>query len=204
MKALHTALGLLLCLSVGLPLQSRPQSASVVPWDQLVRQPTRHVGQSLRVIGQFQAAIPEWNCYLTRFTPSSHEAWQLWTDEQFLWLREEYEAPKMRVFTRSGSPQSEQLRALGPQARVELELLVRECFLELPWAEVQRVRVLEEFVGEGTAFHAARGMNCAASGSYQLALSEFDQALVAGLPSHARAALESLRAQAAELAKAPR
>ena len=226
MKSLHVMAMLLVCVPlVGMPLAGMPlidmplagmpfsgaslgslsaESRDPMPWEALTRQPTRHIGARVRGVGQFQARVEQWNPYLTRFTQQTHSAWQFWTDEQHLWLRAEYEAPRMRVFALKDGRIARELAQLGIQRRVELELVVRECFLELPWAEVVAVRPLEESVSEASAFHAARAIELERTGALKLALSELESALVAGLPAHSRVALESLQAQWREQLPSPR
>jgi hypothetical protein len=216
MKSLHAMAMLLVSVTVvAVPLAGMPflsaspvalqtESCASMSWEALTRQPTRHIGARVRVVGQFQAQVEQWNSYLTRFTPQAHSAWQFWTDEQHLWLRAEYEAPRMRVFAPKEGRLARELAQLGMQQRVELELIVRECFLELPWAEVVGVRPLEESVSEASAFHAARAIELGRTGAWKLALSELDSALVADLPAHSRTALESLQAQWREQVPNPR
>jgi len=192
MKHLRLFALLLVCV----PLASKPAvETPPMEWEALTRQPTRQLGTRVRVVGQWNGRVEQWNSYLTRFSSATHNGWQLWSDAQALWLREEYEAPRMRVFSPKGSALSQELSRLAPQQRVELELVVRECFMELPWAEVVGLRVLEESVSEATAFHAARAIELERKGAVQLALSELGSAMVPGLPAHFRSLLEALEAQ---------
>lgn len=192
MKFLLLPVLLLVCIPLGSKPAQQPVSTS---WETLTRQPTRQLGTRIRVVAQFQAGVTQWNPYLTRFNAVTHDGWQLWSDAQELWVRDEYEAPRVRVFSAKGGELSKRMAQLGSQQRVELELIVRECFLELPWAELVGMRVLDESVGEATVFHAARAIELERSGSLELALSELKSALVPGLPEHSRVALEALEVQ---------
>src|SRR5204863_10016091 len=104
-------------------------------------------------------------------------AFQFWSDVQYLWSLSEYETPPVRLFARKQSTADCGLEAAQPYVRFEVDIVVRDLFLDQPWAEIESVKRLDEHVSEGTLIHAARATELIDTRSWKLAENELDQAL---------------------------
>src|SRR5258708_7379085 len=102
MRSLRTDLLLLavaLCVfSPRASLQARLEppalaAPALVTWAELARHPSQHLGQRVRIELQFHSRVVNWNAYMTRFGPAAFQAWQFWTDEQFPWVKDDYDSP---------------------------------------------------------------------------------------------------------------
>lgn len=179
----------------------------LVTWEELCARPSRFAGKTLHLRIQYQDPVPTWNPYLTRFSPGRFVAVQAWADEQIPWIRSEYDAPVVRLFTLREGPCAWAFQSARKGDRFEITVVVREVFLALPWVEVTEVVPLPERIGEGTVIHAGRAVDWMAKKAWKLAELEIDQALTIHLPERARAELlrmkEECRAAAVE-AKKPR
>ena len=191
---------LLLAATVGsgrppvlLPLV-REAPPPLVTWKDLSDRPVVWLGKTVRLQVQFSHRVETWNPYLTRFGPRQFTGVQAWTDEQFPWVKTEYDSPAVRVFFRTGKACDWALEGAKPGARFELTGIVREIFLDDPWVEVVEVRPLLERIGEGTSIHAGKAVDLMTARSFALAESEFQQAITDDLPIGARAELERLLA----------
>jgi hypothetical protein len=173
------------------PAPSRPPEAR--SWREIEKDASRLLGRRVRFVAQLQGPVEHWTPYLSRFGPRGHAAFQLWADEQWLWLRDEFEAPAVRVFVAHGSAAEAELAAARTYARFEIEGSVRELFLAEPWIEVESVRELPEHISEGSIIHGGRAVELMLAESWSLALSELDQAASGPLPAHAERELERLR-----------
>lgn len=161
-------------------------------WMDLCDRPVDWLGQTVRLQLQFSGRVETWNPYLTRFGTRQFSAVQAWTDEQFPWIKAEYDAPAVRVFLRSGKACDWALEGAKPGARFEMTVIVREMFLDLPWVEVVEVLPLAERISEGTSIHAGKALELMTARSFGLAESELEQAITDDLPAVARAELERL------------
>ncbi len=168
--------------------------APLVSWSELEKSSTQHMDQRVRVQVQFHSPIASWNPFMTRFGSREFSAVRAWADEQFPWVATEFDAPAARLFMRRGSAAERVLATARPSQRFELDAVVREVFFDRPWVEVLTARPLTEFIGEGTAIHARRGIELAEAHAWELAEAEYERALTTSLPAHARAELERLRA----------
>ena len=185
----------------------KPAAPPLVSWADLARHPSQHLGQRVRIEAQFHSQVESWSPYLTRFGPVAFQAYQFWADEQFPWVKDDYDSPAARVFASRGTPADFTLAAGTRQQRFALTGVVREVFVDSPWIEIESVTALPEQITEGTTIHAARAIELARQGSWALAVGEFEESLTGGLPPAARKELERLRdqckAQQAELRLPP-
>jgi hypothetical protein len=164
----------------------------VTAWKDLCDRPILWLGKTVRLQLQFSSRVATWNPYMTRFGPGQFTACQAWTDEQFPWIKAEYDAPAARVFSRTGSAADWALENAKPGARFEMTGIVRETFLDLPWVEVVGVLPLPERISEGTSIHAAKACDLMKARSFGLAESELQQAITDDLPPLARTELVRL------------
>lgn len=170
-----------------------PAQLPLTTWSELSQHPGRYANKRLRLVLQFQSRVATWNPYLTRFGTRDFNAFQFWGDEQRLWNLSEYQAVPVRLFARKRSTPDWLLESAKPYVRFEVEIIVREVFLDQAWAEIESAVRLPEQVSEGTLIHAARATELMQNRSWKLAENELEQALVGGLPAEARLALETLR-----------
>src|SRR5262245_61217208 len=183
-------------LAFGRPPELRRADPETPPplatWTDLCDRPVEWLGRTARIPVQWSGRVETWNPYLTRFGAREFAAIQGWTDEQFPWIRDEYDAPAVRVFFRRGGACDWALEGAKRGARYELTVVVREMFLDLPWAEVVEVRPLAERISEGTAIHAGKARELMIARNYVLAQSELEQAITDDLPAVARKELEHM------------
>jgi hypothetical protein len=171
-----------------------PEAAPpVVSWKTLSDHPGDWLGKTVRLRVQLQGRVETWNPYLTRFGSRQFAAVQAWADEQYPWIKAEYDAPAVRVFLRRGEACDWALEKIEPNARFEMTGIVRETFLDLPWIELQEVLPLPERITEGTLIHAGKAQQLIQERAYARAESELDQAITDDLPPLARTELERLR-----------
>ena len=196
-----------LCCLAALPLLSAHASPSsqqerdakapaVLPlttWRELTDHPGRYTNKRLRLILQFQARVAAWNPYLTRFGMRDYGAYQFWGDDQRLWSLTDYQTAPVRLFARKHSVPELVLETARPYSRFEVEIVVREVFVDQPWAEIDSAVRLDEHVSEGTLIHASRATELMQNKSWKLAENELDQALIGPLPADAKRELEQLR-----------
>lgn len=164
----------------------------VVAWEKLCDHSVDWLGRTVRLQVQFSGRVETWNPYLTRFGTRQFTAVQAWTDQQFPWIKAEYEAPAVRVFMKKGLACDWALEGAKTSERFEMTVIVREIFLDLPWVEVVEVLPLAERISEGTAIHAGKARDLMTTGTYGLAESELQQAITDDLPPLARVELERL------------
>ena len=195
---MSTSLALLLVAAASLgrpPVLARPAVEAPPPrasWEELCDRPVEWLGKTVKLQVQFSSRVETWNPYLTRFGPRQFTAIQGWTDQQFPWVKAEFDAPSVRVFLRTGGACDWALEDAKLGARFEITGIVRETFLDLPWIEVVEVLPLAERISEGTAIHASKACDLMRTRSYVLAESELQQAITDDLPPLARTELERL------------
>jgi len=175
----------------------------LISWDELADKPCRWLGRKVRVRLQYESEPASWNPYLTRFGSAQFDAVKAWSDEQFPWNEYEFREPAARVFVRKGSPAQHELVGAATYSRYELTLIVREVFVDEPWAEIVSARPMLDQLTEATVIHAARGLEWMGQGAWKLAGLEFESALSAPLPEAATIELVRLRDACAEQARAP-
>jgi hypothetical protein len=170
-----------------------PEEIPLLAWSNLADRPCRWLGRNVRVRVQVQAHPADWNPYLTRFGTGQFEALQGWADEQFPWVKTDFDAPQVRVFVRKGGAAARAVAGAKTYARFEMTGVVREVFLDLPWIEIVDARPMNDVVTEATVIHAARAVDLMNEHAWRLARLELDQALAAPLPDAASIEIERLR-----------
>ncbi len=167
----------------------------------LSQRPELRLGEPQRVVAQVCRETGDWSAFLTRFDPAAFRAFEFWADEQFLWLKEEFDAPQARLFARRGSLAAAALAAADSNDRLELEVVVREMHAGRAWIEVTRARWAEHQTPGGTVLHAIRALELMERSAWVLASDQFGRALAPNLPPHVRAELTRLKDEcAAEIA----
>ncbi len=169
------------------------EEVPLLAWRALADRPCSWLGRTVRVRVQVESHPSDWRPYVTRFGTGQFDALQGWTDEQFPWIQDEFEAPPLRVFARKGSAAALALAGAPTYARFELTGIVHEVFLDLPWIEVVGVAPMGDAINEASVIHAARAIELMEQGSWQLAQFEIEQALEAPMPDAAVMELVRLR-----------
>ena len=175
-----------------------PEAVPLLGWSEVVDRPCRRLGRTLRVRVQVESHPTDWDAYLTRFGTGQFEALQGWADDQYPWMKSDFDAPQVRVFVRKGSAAASAIAGAKTYSRFELTGIVREVFLDLPWIEVTDARPMSDVLTEATVIHAARAIELIREGAWRLARLELDQALEAPLPDAATIELARLRQQCTE------
>ena len=157
--------------------------------------PEARLGETQRVAAQFCREVETWSPFLSRFDPATFRGFEVWADEQLLWVEEEFDAPQARLFVRRGSAAALALAGARPHDRYQLELVVREIHAGRPWIEVTAARWTREQTPQGTVLHAIRALELMERDGWTLAVGQFERALAPDLPPHVRAELERLKAE---------
>lgn len=169
---------------------------AVMPLGLLQSRPLAHLGQQLRCVFQVQSVPESWNPYVTRFGTRDYRALSVWTDEQLLWDRAQFDKPFGLVFVRRGGDAEELLAQAKPYQRYEVTAEVAQVFLGRPWLAITSARRLGQEVGEGTVIHTARAIALFTQEHYELALEDLDRALAPeNLPQAALDELQRLKAE---------
>ena len=158
-----------------------------------MRDRSRLLGKRVRLRVQFHSHVASWDPFVTRFGPGEFRAVRAWDDEQFPWLRTDYENPACRLFVRRGSALESVLEKAQTYTRYEIVVELHELFRDEPWVELRGLRRLERSLDEGTVIHASRARLLIANDATFLAAEELDRALAGNLPRRARLQLEQLR-----------
>lgn len=175
-------------------LRAEPQpQREVVALERLYSAPATQLGQSFRIRFQVRGECSEWNPYLTRFGAAEYRAFDVWSDSQFLWDKQQWDAPLGRCFIRRGGIAERALEGAPRLSRMEAVVSVRQVFLGRPWIEIESARRVADELGEGTLLHASRGYEAFLDGRWTTARERFDQALVGAMPEALRAELRRLR-----------
>ena len=163
----------------------------------LADSPARWLGEPTHVIVQVEGE-PEgtWNPFLGRFHPADYRRIRVWGDEQWLWQKDEFEAPAADLFVRRGTVLEGLLSRARRHDRLALEVVVRELHAGAAWIEIIDAAYTPEQTPEGTVLHAIRGLDLIEREGWSLAVSELERALAPNLPGHVRRELETLRDQA--------
>ena len=88
-----------------------PEPVPLSTWSDLVDRPCRRLGRIVRVQVQVESHPTDWDPYLTRFGTGQFEALQGWADDQYPWMKADFDAPQVRVFMRKGSAAARVLAA---------------------------------------------------------------------------------------------
>ena len=159
----------------------------------LMDRPELKLGDRLSVMVQFQGERDTWNPFMTRFTADEYRCIRVWADEQWLWIKEEYESPSAELFVRRDTLADAVLTPARTHDRLKLDLVVREFHAGRAWIEVVDAAWTAEQTPEGTVLHAIRALDMIEREGWTLAVSELDRALRPNLPGHVRRELEELR-----------
>jgi hypothetical protein len=168
-----------------------PEAA--IALERLHRDPQASLGQLVRVRFQFDAEVERWNPYLTRFGSADYRAFRVWSDEQFLWEKDQWEAPLAQLFTRRGGVAERALAGAPQLARFEAIGRVRQVFLGRPWIELEAVRRIGDEISESTLLHASRAVLALEDAHWAMAREHLERALVGSMPPAAREELNALR-----------
>lgn len=175
----------------GAPLPAtEPEVAERVSAKEVWAHPGRYLGRSLCLEVQVHSHPVSWNPFLTRFGTTDFACVSAWAAEQLPWDERAWEHPLVRAFLRRGSAAHWALEGAERYRCFELTGTVRSVFAGVPWFEVSGVKPLLREIGEGTVLHASRGIELARDRAWTRARSEFERALVGGLPEAARVELE--------------
>ncbi len=180
---------------VGLVEASAPVTPAIPTFSisALMDKPEMRLGERHRVIGQLHGQIDEWNPYLTRFHADDYRCVTFWADEQWLWIKEEFDAPAVEFFVRRDGPVDELVTSTKRHGRMQLDLIVREVHAGRAWIEVVRAERTEQQTPEGTVLHAIRALDLVEREGWALAINELDRAMRPNLPGHVRRELETLK-----------
>jgi hypothetical protein len=186
----------------GAPAGEEPPAARPTPAAELWAHPGQSLGREVVLTVQVHSHAETWNPFVTRFGSGEYVCLRAWSDEQFPWRAQDFARPAVRVFARRESAAHWALAEAQRYQRFELTCTVRSVFGGVPWVEVSGVKPLIRQVGDGTVIHASRGMEAFEKRGWSRAKSEFERALVGGIPERGRLELERLIAACdEELAK---
>ncbi|QDV09440.1 hypothetical protein Poly30_49980 [Planctomycetes bacterium Poly30] len=161
----------------------------------LLYQPERKLGEEHRVFAQLHGEIDDWHPFLTRFHSGDYRCLTFWADEQWLWIKEEFDAPAVDFFVRRGSEVDRRLRQCRKHDRLQLDLEVREVHAGRTWIEITGATLTEAQTPEGTILHAIRALDMIEREGWALAASELERALKPDLPGHVRRELRTILEQ---------
>lgn len=174
-----------------------PEAPDATPADvafgELQREASAWLGRRVRFTFQFQDSPAVWNPYLTRFGTNDYVGAVGWGDDQLLWRAEDFEAPRVLVFARRGTPAAATLGDARTYSRFEVVGRVSQIFLGLPWIEIESAERLPQETGEGAVLHASRALRAMETGDWGRALEDLARAEISNLPPGARAELARLR-----------
>ncbi len=162
----------------------------VLRLEDLYAAPRAHLGNIARVRFQLRGLREEWEPYITRFGPQDYMAFDVWSDDQLLWEKAEFDEPLATLFLRRDCEAARTLRGAPKYARFEALLRVEQLFLGRPWIELFELRPLPEALNEGALLHATRGVRSLAERKWGRAEDDLRRALASNLPAPARADLE--------------
>lgn len=158
----------------------------------LLNKPEIRLGETHRVVAQLHGEIKEWNPFLTRFHADDYSLITFWADEQWLWIKDEFEAPAAQFFVRRRTELAETLASAKRHDRFELDIAVREVHGGRVWMEIVGVQRTEQQTPEGTILHAIRALDMVEREGWALAVSELERAMRPNLPGHVRRELQTL------------
>lgn len=158
----------------------------------LLNKPELRLGKTQRVVAQLHGEAEEWNPFMTRFHGDDYSLVTFWADEQWLWLKEEFDAPAAEFFVRRRTELAETLASATRHDRFELDIAVREVHGGRTWMEIVGVQRTEQQTPEGTILHAIRALDMVEREGWALAVNELERALRPNLPSHVRSELQAI------------
>ena len=163
--------------------------AEQVSWEEVSVPRAQPMQGELQLVLQFHSIEHDWEPYCTPFSERTHLAVRAWSDSQLPWIRTEYDNPRARYFVRRGTFAERLLARAAPHDRIVVVGRVRAQFLGQPWIEVIAACPAREQIPLGTVLHTSRAINLLQRKATRLALEQFERALAAPLPAHARKAL---------------
>ncbi len=174
---------------------SAPRRAAVPAYavTALMRAPEKKLGETLSMAVQFHGEVENWNPFLSRFDPVEYRCVTVWADEQWLWIKEEYDSPSAHFFVRRGTMADAMMAGAKAHDRFLIDAVVREMHAGKAWIEVTEVVRTEEQTPEGTVLHAISAIKLIEREGWALAVSELNRALKPTLPGHVRRELEQIR-----------
>ena len=158
----------------------------------LLDKPELRLGETHRVVAQLHGKVEEWNPFLTRFHRDDYSLVTFWADEQWLWIKEEFDAPAAQFFVRRRTELAEVLAEAKRHDRFELDVAVREVHAGRTWIEIVDVRRTGQQTPEGTILHAIRALDLVDREGWSLAINELERALRPDLPGHVRRELQTI------------
>lgn len=166
----------------------------VATLESLHHDPQAALGQLVRLRFQFDAEVARWNPYLTRFGSGEYRAFRVWSDGQFLWEKDQWDAPLAQLYVRRGGVAERALAGAPQLARFEAIGRVRQVLLGRPWIELEQVRRIGDEISESTLLHASRAVLAMEDTHWAMAREHLERALVGSMPPAAREELNALRA----------
>lgn len=158
----------------------------------LLDKPELRLGETHRVVAQFHGEAAEWNPFMTRFHADEYSRLTFWADEQWLWIKEEFDAPAADFFVRRRTDVAMTLANAKRHDRFELDIAVREVHAGRTWMEIVAVHRTEAQTPEGTVLHAIRALDMVEREGWALAINELERAMRPSLPGHVRRELQTL------------
>jgi hypothetical protein len=163
--------------------------AEHVSWEEASAPRAQPMQGELQLVLQFHSIEHDWEPYCMPFSERTHLAVRAWSDSQLPWIRAAYDNPRARYFVRRGGFAERLLARAAPHERIVVVGRVRAQFLGQPWIEVIAACPAREQIPLGTILHASRAIDLLQRKAGRLALEQFERALAAPLPAHAREAL---------------
>ncbi|MCA9001749.1 MAG: hypothetical protein KDB61_07495 [Planctomycetes bacterium] len=153
--------------------------------------PAEAVGQELCFYVQFDGLEEEWNSFGTEFASETHLRARVWSDDQRLWDREQFQNPLGHVFFPAHTRAAARLQNTQRYQRLLCVGRVRSLRCGRPWIEVTRAYWSRQSLSEGSLLHAIRGEEMRARQALNLAKDEYNRALTPNLPKAIRSDLEA-------------
>ncbi|MCB9915581.1 MAG: hypothetical protein H6828_10590 [Planctomycetes bacterium] len=176
----------------GVPVEAAaPRFREVAP-EELWAHPGQWVGKQVTLVVQAHSRPETWNPFVTRFGPGEYACLVGWSDTQWPWLREDFDAPLVRVFAKRGGAAEWALEGAARYQRFELSCEVRAVFADEPWLEVLGVKPLVRQLNDGVVLHAQRGLGLMGKELWDAARLELERAAAGTLPDAAGAELARL------------
>lgn len=129
------------------------------------------------------------NPFFTRFVPSDYANFYVWSEQQPIWRKEQYDDMFGMLFMSKENEQLYDLYQLQLYDRVMVTGCVRNTFQGQPWIEVTNFEVQSQKVDTATLAHLYRGEYFMARRQWQRAISELSLAPGATAPQDVVAAI---------------
>lgn len=129
------------------------------------------------------------NPFFTRFVPSQFANFYVWSEDQSIWRKSEYENMFGTLFLSKENSQLSELYSLDLYDRVVLTGIVRNTFQSKPWIEVTSFTKESGKVDTPTLAHMFRGESHMERRQWQRAISELALASAGDVPDNVLAAV---------------